>query len=747
MVGLPHLEDPGNRNHALVRGCEIIEAAPSSALIDQRVIAAFQAEPASMLRGLTVGDENQELEWIVEQLQRVTALPHALVGEICGEDWDRVQTIESRTPTGRGDNFEYDLVGTPCANVIGKTACIYPSRVADLFPADELLASMGIESYMGLPLFDRGGRPLGILVFMDQRAWSEESLREALSLVLAFRPRLEALMMNRRLRRDMQMLSQGLEGEGDPLGRLVQTFAHVMNVRSAFVARSSDQASNRMRTVATAVDGTLRDPVEYELADTRLSKLGAVGEILLRDELDQAWPQASTLASFPACAGLLLLLTSPDGCAIGQLGLLHDRPLNRRIGEQPVVRAFRQQIEFELHRSIVEAERATTERRMLELQRTEGLGILAGGIAHDFNNLLVGVLGNAELALADLPADSDDLREYLTDILDASRAAMQLCGKMLAYAGRTTVESKRFNLGAEVRDLARFLSASIPRTVELVIDVGEDDCWLDGDIVQIRQVLMNLITNAGDAIAETERPGRILVSASPIHSDEFERPIIGITGSMRPGPHVRLSVRDDGCGMNEATRARIFDPFFTTKRGGHGLGLAAMLGIVRAHRGTLTVDSEPGVGSCFTVYLPSTDPGSSDAIATPAPSPSATRDVRVLVVDDELLVRKVVRRMLERAHYRVVTAVDGLDALEIFERERHEFDCVVLDLGMPRLGGIETIGRLRALAPELPVIISSAYTERSALDAVADDPRCIVVPKPCEFEQLTGAIAKLLEAG
>jgi two-component system cell cycle sensor histidine kinase/response regulator CckA len=744
-MALVHLDDRSNRNYALVGGLEVLYAAPTVS-VEQRLLAKFQASPTSLLHGLLAGDDANELGCIVEQLQSITGVALAFVGELCGEDWDRVRTVELRSPSGREENCEYDLRDTPCATVVGQTACVYPGKVRELFPKDEFLVKKGVDSYAGVPLFDPGGRPLGLVALLDKQPWSEEQVRETMSLMFAFRPRIEAVLISRRARRDLQMLSERLEGGSDQLGCLVRTFAHAMNVRCAFVAQATDETARRMRTVATAVDGKLRDPVEYELAGTRVSEVEAAGEILIRGGLDEAWPQARSIASFPPHACLVLRLSGPDGRMIGQLGLIHDRLLNRRIGEQPVTRAFRQQIAFELHRHMSESERLATERRLLELQRTEGLGILAGGIAHDFNNLLVGVLGNADLALVNFPLGcDDDTRECLIDIRDAATAAMQLCRQMLAYAGRTAVESQRFDVAAQVVDLARLLASSIPHTIELVVEPSESCCWIDGDVVQIRQVLMNLITNASDAIFSRDPncPGKITVSVASMCTDEDERPITGVTGTLAPGNYVCLSVCDTGCGMDEATRTRIFDPFFTTKPRGHGLGLAAMLGVVRAHGGTLTVESEPGVGSCFTLYLPAADAGANESRATPEPAPSPARSVRVLVVDDEPRVRKVAQRMLERANYQVVTANDGLEALEIFQRQGEAIDCVVLDLGMPRLGGIETMQRLRALDPELPVILSSGYSQIHALDVLADDRHCLVVHKPYDIAQLTGAVAEL----
>jgi signal transduction histidine kinase len=737
-------DDDGERNHAIICDDERLEALPMPE-VDAALCAELVHAPAQMLRGLLSGSDDDYLEWIVEQLQRMTKMPFVMIGELHGEDWDRLRSLELRTPAGRSDNVVYDLLGTPCDNVVGQVACIYPKDVAKLFPTDEMLTEMGVQSYMGMPLFDPGGRPLGLVALLDHEPLNEPRMRETLSLVLAFRPRIETVLINRRTRRDMELLSERItatdDDDIDPIGHLAVSFAHAMHVRGVFVSSFVDGARGQMRTAALVVDGELRDNTEFASAGTPLAEVELAGEVLIRDDLTRSWPDAPELAQFDASACLVLSLAGANGQPIGHLGLIHDRRLNRRIGEQPVVRAFKQQIGFELARQQLEAKRLATERRMVELQRAESLGLLAGGVAHDFNNLLVGVLGNVDLALLDcsLYSEANEAREYLVDIRDAARSAMQLCRQMLAYAGRTTIETTHFELGAEIDQLKRLLAASISRNTAIDVERGAGPSWVNGDPVQIRQLLMNLVTNAGDAIGD--RGGRIGISLSRVSASNDQRQIHGVTGALPPGRYICLSVRDDGCGMNAATLERIFDPFFTTKPNGHGLGLAAMLGVVRAHQGTFTVTSELGVGTNFCVYLPQVEPNHRNVLFST--SQSADRIGCVLLVDDDVRVRKVATRMLERAGYHVVTAVDGLDALERYDQEAQAIDYVMLDLGMPRLGGLETMQRLRGRTPQLRVILSSGNSERGALEAVADDAACRVLHKPYEYEQLVRALTEL----
>ncbi|PRQ06675.1 sensor histidine kinase [Enhygromyxa salina] len=598
---LSHLDD-GARDHALVCDSDVLHRLP-----DPQVEAVLSAElaraPGIMLRGLLGGSEDGYLEWIVEQLQRLTKAPFVMIGELHGEDWDRVQTLEMRSPSGREVNVIYDLVDTPCSNVVGRTACLYPRNVAKLFPKDEMLTELGVQSYAGVPLFDPGGRPLGLVTLLDPQPWTEPHMREALGLMEAFRPRVETVLINRRARRDMELLSDRIthSEQGDPLEQLMRSFAYAMQVRGAFASSFIDKSCQRLRTAALVVDGEVHEPVEY----ASLAEVERTGEILVRDQLATAWPGSTALGQFGACSFLVLSLTGAGGRPIGHLGIMHDRPLNRRIGAQPVVRAFKQQVAFDLRRAMLEAERLATERRLLELQRTESLGLLAGGVAHDFNNLLVGMLGNVDLALLDYRGGSQgaaEIREYLVDIRDAARSAMELCRQMLAYAGRAEVEATRLELGAELDKLTRLLAPTISRSIEIVVDREVDQSWVDGDLVQIRQLLMNLITNAADAIGDAS--GRIEVCLSRVQVDEDTEPILGVTGALPPGHYVHVRVRDDGCGMDGPTLEHMFDPFFSTKPDGHGLGLAATLGVVRAHGGTVVVSSQLAVGTVFSVYLP-----------------------------------------------------------------------------------------------------------------------------------------------
>jgi len=389
-----------------------------------------------------------------------------------------------------------------------------------------------------------------------------------------------------------------------------------------------------------------------------------------------------------------------------------------------------------------EEERLALESRIQQAQKLESLGVLAGGIAHDFNNLLVGILGNADLALMDLPPESP-ARQYIQDVEVASRRAAELVRQMLAYSGKGRFVVERLDLGVVVEEMVHLLEASITKKALLRFDLPKQLPAVEADATQLRQVVMNLITNASDAIGE--RSGVISVRTGVMDCDASYLEGSRVAGECVEGSYVYVEVSDTGVGMDDATLAKIFDPFFTTKFTGRGLGLAAVLGIVRSHDGAIKVYSERGKGASFKVLLPALELDEKFASSTStSPGPPPQEGGTVLLVDDEETVRVVGRSMLERLGFEVVTAEDGRRALEIFGEEPGRFACVLLDLTMPHVDGEECFRELRRMDPDIAVILSSGYTEQELIARFAGKGLAGFVQKPYRLRDLAEALGAAL---
>ncbi len=397
-------------------------------------------------------------------------------------------------------------------------------------------------------------------------------------------------------------------------------------------------------------------------------------------------------------------------------------------------------------RDVTERRRAEEARRELEegmrrAQKLESLGVLAGGIAHDFNNLLTPILGAAGLARQELPADSP-LHARLDTITRAARRAAALTDQMLAYAGQRPLRVERVDLSALVRDIRDLASSSISGKTSFQLDLATDLPRIEGESAQLSQVILNLVTNASESLADGE--GRVAVRTGAVHLEASPRGAL-FAETMQRGLHVYFEVSDAGSGMDRETAARIFDPFYTTKFTGRGLGLAAVAGIVRAHRGAIEVDSEPGRGTCFRVLLPAA-PDSVEQETSPAQPTSGWRAAGLaLVIDDDPEVRELAVATLQRAGMTALAAGDGHEGVKLFAEHRDSVRVVLLDRTMPALSGADTLEAIRALRADAKVVLISGYSEEHATAELADRGITGFVQKPFLPDTLIASVREAIE--
>ena len=447
--------------------------------------------------------------------------------------------------------------------------------------------------------------------------------------------------------------------------------------------------------------------------------------------------------------------TSHTGRVLGALALYSPEPRTPTQEQLGRLRAAARMTGLAVERG--RAEEALREKRKRELEledqlrqaaKMEALGVLAGGVAHDFNNVLATILANAEFALELLPPDSK-ARDMLKSVSEASRRAGQFCQQMLAYAGRSSLKTSQIELGALLPQLDDLVKAAISKKTTLRHELHKEPIFVKGDENQLLQVVMNLVTNAAEAIGDRE--GCIVVKTEVAHYDASSLQNLDATIELPEGEYARISVSDTGSGMDAETVARIFDPFFTTKFTGRGLGLAAVKGIVTKHGGLIHLESQLGRGTTFTILLPTTQQRP-PSIQPPKPTDSilTAHNRRVLVVDDEEALRVILCRQLAHAGFDVLEATDGKQAIDLFRKEPDSIDCVLLDVSMPKLSGEEVYAELMALRDDVPVVLMSGFSETEIWERFQDAKLAGCLQKPTPRVQLIETIRNAIvqnEAG
>jgi PAS domain S-box-containing protein len=426
--------------------------------------------------------------------------------------------------------------------------------------------------------------------------------------------------------------------------------------------------------------------------------------------------------------------------------------LEHRVAERTAdLRAAQQLTEDLFHREQAARHAAeASEAQSRHVQKLESIGVLAGGIAHDFNNLLHVVLGNADIALSRLPSRSP-AREPLEEVVRATIRAADLTRQMLAYSGKGAFVIRHLDLSREVRELATLLRTAISKQATLVWELASDLPAVNADATQVRQIVMNLITNASDALRDTE--GTITLRTGIAQPEELNDTGTGLSvpeqDSLRDAAarYVFLEVSDTGAGMTPDTLHRIFDPFFSTKFAGRGLGLAAVMGIVRSHQGLIRIRTEPGRGTSFRVLFPAEPVPVGDPDISAVPRSDWHGNGTVLVVEDEEGVREVAERMLQDFGFETLSARDGREALEAIARAGDTVTAVLLDLSMPRMGGQEAFRRLRQTHPDLPVILMSGYTAEAVATQLKEPGASTTtfLQKPFLAEDLLGALRRVMD--
>ncbi len=395
-------------------------------------------------------------------------------------------------------------------------------------------------------------------------------------------------------------------------------------------------------------------------------------------------------------------------------------------------------------RKKIEAEQRAFQTRLHQAQRLESLGVLAGGIAHDFNNILMVIMGQAEIVLDEL-SPSLPCRDNVFEIMTAAKRAADLCGQMLAYSGKTQFQPRYMSVDKLVEETLQMLKTSISKKAILHLNLAQSLPGTLGDPTQIRQVLMNMVINASDAIGEQD--GNITITTGTVDCEEPFLADSYLLPVEKPGTYVYFDVSDTGCGMDQNTMEHLFEPFFTTKFLGRGLGMAAVMGIIKAHKGALSVHSEIGKGTTFKVLLPAgglpEDHGTEHDV-----NESWHGSGTVLLVDDEQAIRQVTTKQLKKLGMKVLTAEDGQQAVDTYREHASEIDLVLLDVTMPHMSGGEACQALRKISPDVCIVIASGYAEEDVASQFKGEDIAGFLQKPYTLTKLRSLLSTLLpEAG
>ncbi|MEZ6140443.1 MAG: response regulator [Zavarzinella sp.] len=417
-------------------------------------------------------------------------------------------------------------------------------------------------------------------------------------------------------------------------------------------------------------------------------------------------------------------------------------PLIPKALSLPGLAAVNKQLREEIaRREIAVQERQKLETQMLQAQKLESMGILAGGIAHDFNNILTGILGYIDLARMDLPEDSP-VQHYMNEVVNNAQKAAGLAHQMLAYSGKGKFVVEPVNLSNLVEDGKGLCAISVSKKCKLSYDLDDSIPECDADSTQLNQVLMNLVINASESLHD--QPGEIHVRTGVMYCERSYLSDTYLDETLPEGEYVYLEVEDNGSGMSEETQSRLFDPFFTTKFTGRGLGLAAVFGIIRGHHGAIKVSSIIGEGSSFRALFPVSSSAQRVVEMPLLPVSTYHGQGKVLVVDDELVIRELATNMLQRMGFEVIVARDGQEGIEQYKAHASSIQLVLLDLLMPRLDGVEASVELRKINPQVRIVLTSGYNEQVASTRFVHYGMAGFLQKPYLFEQMATVIEKAL---
>lgn len=645
-----------------------------------------------------------ELQALTDEIESIQKTKHAL--EVSAAQWqdtfdaiaDAICVLDSEQRILRSNRAMCNLLGAPEEKLLGRKCCqvVHGTGHAPSFcPCREVLGS--------------GRRKKIVLEYA--RRWFEVTVD----------PRFDA-------------------------GGVLQGYIHVMSDVSQAVRKENDlrEAHHTLLTVLDSIEAVI---FAADLQTHDVIFMNRHMRELFHDDLvsPSFWDTFYEQEDAVPCVGRRRLLDeqgNPTGVFVWEAGrsikgrwfLHHDRAVRWVDG-----RYVRLHVATDISAvKSLEQERIQNETRMRQAQKMEAIGTLAGGIAHDFNNILSAILGYAELALDDANCGRA-APAYIQQILRAGHRARDLVQQILTFSRQTETEAKPIQVQPIIKEAVKLLRASLPSTIDIQV-TAESEALVLADPIQIHQVIMNLCTNAGHAMRHRGGVLSVLLTEKTLGSD-----FTGQYAGMQPGRYLILRVSDTGHGIEPSVIERIFDPYFSTKKKeeGTGMGLAVVEGIVRSCGGTVAVESSPGQGATFQVCLPVIRQGDVQGAVPPETAPMGCE--RILVVDDEAPLAELAQEMLSRLGYRVTIRTSSIQALSLFERHPNDFDLVITDYTMPHITGEMLAEKLKAIRPEIPIVICTGYSQTVTQQSMQQLGIDALMMKPLVRSHLAATIRQVLD--
>lgn len=602
------------------------------------------------------------------------------------------------------DNRMYALKDTASGDTAGKAICCIPKDVRQRFPKDTMLQDMNAESFAGVTLWSSDGFPIGLIALRGRLPLANPHTVESILKLVSIRAAGELE------RRNAEAALRNSEALYHSLVEKIPLFI----IRKDLQGRIMFANENFCRKVGMSLS-EIKGKTDYDLYPLELA------EKYQKDDRHVIE------------TGEVLETVEDNPKAAGELSSVHvTKNLVRDANDNPVgVQVIFQDV----------TELKKLERQLLQSQKLEAMGTLAGGIAHDFNNILMAIIGFTELSIGELDPTQDEIKDNLNLVLSASSRAKNLVQQILSFSRKSDMEKISFTIVPLVKECIKLLRSTLPSTIEIKQDIECTDTVLYGNITQIQQVMMNLCTNAAHAMREKGGLLEIKILEEDIDSTKRMLPFF----ECKPGRYVALRVKDTGSGIDPAIQDKIFDPFFTTKdkSEGTGLGLSVILGIVKSHDGAIALQSKPGEGSVFTVYLPVSMKAST--LVTPQSTLITGHGERILLVDDEETLLWLGKRMLETLGYSVISIKSSLEALETFRENPANFDLVLTDQTMPKMKGIQLACELISIRPDIPILLYTGYDEQLQSGQAAEAGIRELLMKPIKADELSSAIARALQ--